>query len=66
MKLYPLIAELAKQTIVSGVLAEDDEQATIEASFKVIELSSNNKVWAEGGITLLDPEGKILEMMPAK
>ena len=66
MKLYPLKAKLAKQTIVSGVLAEDDEQATIEASFKVMELASNNKVWAEGAITLSDPEGKILEIMPAK
>jgi len=66
MKLYPLTAKLNQRTIVSGVLAEDDEQATIEATFKVLELATDNKVWAEGAITLSDPEGKVIETMPAK
>jgi len=66
MKLYPLIAKQDKQTIVSGVLAENEEQAIIEATFKVLDLATNNKVWAEGAITLSDPEGKVLETMPAK
>lgn len=66
MKLYPLKAKSGKRTEISGVLAVDDEKATIEAAFKVMDLASNSEIWAEGEITLSTPEGKILEKMPAK
>jgi len=68
MEFYTLKAELGRQTVFSGVLAESEEQARVGASFKVIDLAHKNPegVWAKGGVTLTDPRGKVLETMPTK
>lgn len=63
---YPLTAKLNQKTLVTSVYADNDEQALIEASFRVIDLATNNQIWAEGEITLSSPEGKVLETMPTK
>ena len=68
MKFYTLKAELGRRTVFSGVLAESDEEATIQGSFKALDLANKKPkgVWALGEVTLTNPEGRVLETMPAK
>lgn len=68
METYNLHASLGNSHRLMRVYAENDEQATMAASFDIIReaYKEQDGPWALGHITLLSPSGEVLREMPAK
>ena len=70
MKTYKLTAELGSVTTTKTFGATNDEAATVDAVFMILDEAgrgrSKKNPWAIGRITLTDSRGKVLQEMEAK
>lgn len=63
---YTLTARLGTATRQIRFEAGNDNEATLDASFKILDLAYRNPIWAKGAIQLHNPEGVLLNEMEAK
>lgn len=64
---YTITATHNGKTASKTLSSLTEEEATFEGMFKVLDLAYNkNNAWANGEIRLIDPNGQVLQTMPAK
>lgn len=65
---YKVEARIENQILSRRFECADDEEATIEAAFMVMDLAQQHpkSAWALGAVTLTNAEGITLERMEAK
>jgi hypothetical protein len=66
MNRYSLTARQGIRTLVVLFDADNDTDATMQASHTVMEHATWSTVWANGSIELVSPTGEVLQTMGAK
>lgn len=66
MSTYTLSATLDGVVEHHRFTAADDDDATLDATFAILDLALQSKVWARGRINLLDRQGNIIRTMEEK
>lgn len=64
---YKLTATRGAESYTVTLQASNDEEAYISGIFRVLDLAHDqDNAWSMGEVKLIDPNGKVIDTMPAK